>query len=96
MLLNPVVESDVVETLERALTDRAEWDGWYEVAGVETLTLGELAALAAQNPPLPADAGAWEPPHVELREHRLAEAGPWSDHFGLAPTPVTSRAAAWS
>jgi nucleoside-diphosphate-sugar epimerase len=95
-LLNPVVESDVIETIDRALAGRADWEGWYEVAGPEAFTLGELAELAARSPRLPDDAGAWEPPHAELREHRLAETAPWADHFGLAPTPVRSQAVGWS
>lgn len=95
-LLNPVVESDVIQTLERALGDQAAWEGWYEVAGAEAITLGELASLAARSPRLPDDSGAWEPPHGELREHRLAEPGPWTAHFGIAPSEVTSQAATWS
>jgi len=95
-LLNPVVESDVVETLERAFGGGAAWDGWYELSGPEVLSLDELASLAAQSPRLPQDAGAWEPPHAELREHRLSEVGPWSDHFGIEPTAVTSQVGAWS
>jgi uncharacterized protein YbjT (DUF2867 family) len=94
-LLNPVIESDVVETLQRALEGRAAWEGWYEVAGAEAHTLEELATLAATTPPLPAEAGAWEPPHAELREHRLAECGPWAAHFGITPGDVSTQAASW-
>jgi hypothetical protein len=30
-----------------------------------------------------------------LREHRLAEAEPWTEHFGLAPGDVSRQAADW-
>ena len=95
-LLNPVVEGDVVETLDRALSDRAEWRGWYEVAGPEVWSLHELAALAREaGPPLAPGAGAWEPPLGEMEEHRLAEAGPWLAHFGLSVGPLAEQARAW-
>jgi uncharacterized protein YbjT (DUF2867 family) len=95
LLLNPVVEEDVLETLLRALEGRAEWEGWYEVAGPEALTLDELASAAARTSPLPPGSGAWEPPHGELREHRLAETEPWASHFGIQPGIVSERAATW-
>jgi uncharacterized protein YbjT (DUF2867 family) len=95
-LLNPVAESDVVETLARALEGRAHSEGWYEVAGAQAITLGELAVLAARSPRLPDGSGEWEPPHHELREHRLAETGPWSTRFGVTPSDITSEAATWS
>lgn len=92
-LLNPVAEADAVETLARALDGRAEWRGWYEVAGPDAWTLAELAALARESgPALPRGAGAWEPPLDELSEHRLAEAGPWLAHFGLTAHPVAGLA----
>jgi uncharacterized protein YbjT (DUF2867 family) len=94
--LNPVCEDDVVETIDRALKGPAEWEGWYELAGEEVLTLAELAALAAAcGPALPRGAGAWEPPLDELAEQRLSEAAAWRDHFGLTPGQVSERAAAW-
>ncbi len=96
-LLNPVCETDVVETLDLALTDRAAWEGWYELAGEEALTLAEIAALAAAaGPALPRGAGEWEPPLEELAEHRLAEAQAWREHFGIEPGRVSERAAAWA
>jgi uncharacterized protein YbjT (DUF2867 family) len=95
LLLNPVIESDVLATLERALEDRAPWEGWFEVAGIEVFSLGELASLAARSPRLPAQAGSWEPPHRELREHRLTEAGPWSRHFDIAPITLSREVSAW-
>ncbi|MBI5711073.1 MAG: hypothetical protein HZC42_12355 [Candidatus Eisenbacteria bacterium] len=92
-LLNPVAEADAVETIARALDGRAEWRGWYEVAGPEVWSLAELAALARESgPALPRGAGAWEPPLEELAEHRLVEAGPWLAHFGLAARPLADLA----
>ena len=90
-LLNPVHEDDAIETLGRALSGRAAWQGWYEVAGPDTVSLAELRELAAASPP---DAGeaACEPAPDELAEHRLAECEPWASHFGLHPTPL----AAWA
>jgi uncharacterized protein YbjT (DUF2867 family) len=86
-LLNPVSERDALETLRRALDGRVTWAGWYEVAGPEAWTLAELRDLAAAAGPGPG-AGAWEPPLAEMAEHRLAESGPWAEHFGLAPERV--------
>ena len=90
-LVNPVAETDAVETLLRALDGRGPWRGWYEVAGAEALTLAELRDLAARTPGETAG-GAWEPPLEEIAEHRLAESEPWATDFGLAPTPL----AAWT
>ena len=93
--LNPVDEADVIETLVRALSGRAAWEGWYEVAGPEALTLAELAALARAGGPAHSR-GEWEPPLAELEEHRLSESGPWAQHFDLTPGAVTTRAKAWA
>jgi uncharacterized protein YbjT (DUF2867 family) len=96
-LVQPVVEDDVVETLDRALAGRAPWTGWYEVVGPEVLSLADLAALAAASGPrLAADAGAWEPPLEEFAEHRLGEGAPWTGHFGLAPRAVAEAAVEWA
>lgn len=96
-LIQPVAEEDVAETLDRALTGRAAWRGWYELAGPRAFTLHELAGLAcAAGPRLPFGAGAWEPPLEEMREHRLAEPSPWADHFGIEPTSIESRVDAWA
>jgi len=95
-LLTPVAESDAVETIDRALTGRAAWSGWYEVAGPEVWSLAELAALArGSGPPLPAGAGAWEPPLEELDAHGLAEAEPWLGHFGMDARPLAGQARRW-
>jgi len=88
-LLNPVLEADAVETLARALDGRAAWRDWFEVAGPEIWSLSELAGLAAELGPA-RDRGAWTPPREELAEHRLAEAGPWCEHFGLGPAPLSA------
>ena len=96
-LLNPVCEEDVVETLDRALAGRAAWEGWYEVAGPEVMSLAELADLAAEWPEdaSPGAAAAWEPPLEEMAEHRICEAGPWLEHFRVTPGPLAERARAW-
>ncbi len=93
---NPVLEEDVIETVTRALEGRASWEGWYDVAGSEALTVPELVSLAAQTPRLEPEAGAWEPPLAELRELGLVESEPWAEHFGIAPGRITERAPAWS
>ncbi|TMQ67520.1 MAG: hypothetical protein E6K80_15195 [Candidatus Eisenbacteria bacterium] len=95
-LVNPVVEDDVIETLSRGLDGRASWSGWYEVAGAEALTLSELAELAARSEPAPRGSGEWEPPLAEWLEHRLAETGPWCEHFGVVPRRVSSEAPRWA
>jgi len=96
-LLNPVVESDVVETLARALDGRAKWEGWHEVAGPEVWSLAELRALAREaGPPPRGEDGAWEPPLRELAEHRLAEAGGWLEHFSMRVRPIGEQAQRWA
>jgi uncharacterized protein YbjT (DUF2867 family) len=94
-VIQPVFESDVIETLERALDGRAKWNGWYEVAGPEPLTLAELAALASVHG-ASRGRGEWEPPLDEIAEQRLAEPEPWLRHFGVKPHAVTGQAAAWA
>jgi uncharacterized protein YbjT (DUF2867 family) len=90
-LLNPVAESDAVETLAAALDGRALWRGWYEVAGPDSVSLAELRDIAAHTPGETAG-GAWEPTLEEIAEHRLAECEPWASEFGITPTPL----AAWT
>jgi len=96
ILFSPVHESDVVETLTRALDGRAPWEGWYGIAGPEVMTLSEASALAARGQRLPPGAGAWEPPLEEIREHRLPELEPWIEHFDVVPSRVTDHAERWS
>ena len=93
-LVQPVLESDAVETLRQALAGEAAWEGWYEVAGPEPWTLAELATLARATGT--ASGGAWEPPLEEIEEHRLAEAGPWCAHFGITPRPLAEAVRTWS
>jgi len=90
-LVNPVAETDAVETLLRALDGRGPWRGWYEVAGGEALTLAELRDVAVRTPG-ETRGGTWEPSLAEIAEHRLAECEPWATDFGLVPTPL----AAWA
>jgi len=96
-LLNPVAEADVIETLARALDGRARWEGWFEVAGPDVLSLAELAALAREAGPPPRGVrGAWEPPLRELEEHRLAEADAWLQHFAMRVRPIGQQAVEWA
>ncbi len=96
-LLSPVVETDVVETLIRALGSRGGWEGWYEVAGPEALTLDELAALADRGGArLPRGSGAWEPGLDEIAEHRLVDDAPWRERFGMVPRHVPQEALSWA
>jgi len=94
-LLRPVVEDDVVEAADRALSGAAAWDGWFEACGPAVTTLAEAAARA--RPGGRSGPGAfWEPPPAVLLEQRLPEPGPWSAHFGIAPADPLERAAAWA
>lgn len=90
-IVNPVHETDAAETLLRALSGEAAWEGWYEVAGAESCSLAELRDLASSTTG-PTAGGAWEPSLEEMDEHRLAECEPWASHFGITPT----RLAAWT
>lgn len=93
-LIQPVAETDVVETLDRLFRGTGRWEGWYEVAGREAISLAELCDLARAAGPGP-NGGAWEPPLEEMAEQRLAEPGPWVERFGIEPRPVRALAAAW-
>jgi hypothetical protein len=95
-LLNPVAEEDVVESITRAVDGRARWEGWYEVAGSEVLSLAELTALARAYGPTDGFWGTWEPPAEEMLEHRLCESGPWMEHFQLESEPLAVRAKQWA
>jgi hypothetical protein len=96
ILIQPLVEEDAVETLDRALRGSVPWRDWYELPGPEVLSLAELLQrAAAAGPALPGGVGAWEPPIEEMREHRLAETEPWSGRFGITPRAVGERMAAW-
>jgi uncharacterized protein YbjT (DUF2867 family) len=88
-LVNPVYEPDAVETLVRALSGQAAWEGWFEVAGAETVSLAELRDLAAASPG-PTTGRFCEPTMDEMDEHRLAECGPWASHFGITPVRLAS------
>ena len=95
--VQPVAEADVIDTLDRALAGQVEWEGWYELAGPDVFELGELVELAGSaGPPLPSGAGEWEPPLAEIAEHRVAETGPWTAHFGITPRPLAGQVASWA
>jgi hypothetical protein len=95
MLLHPVAEEDVVETIARAIRGPGPWREWFEVAGPEIWSLAELTDLAAEHGADPDGHAAWEPPLDELVRHRLVEPGPWLARFGLAPGPLAERARSW-
>jgi hypothetical protein len=96
VMIQPLMEEDAVETLDRALAGAVPWRDWYELPGPQVLSLAELIErAAASGPALPNGVGAWEPPLEEMREHRIAEAEPWSGRFGVTPRPVGERMAAW-
>jgi uncharacterized protein YbjT (DUF2867 family) len=95
-VIQPVVETDVVSALARLFSGKVPWEGWYEVAGREAFTLGELAALAARaGAPDVTSPAAWEPALPEIGEQRLAESGPWLEAFGVAARPLADRIADW-
>lgn len=85
-LITPVLESDALRTLVRALAEPQPWSGWFEVAGPEVWSLSELVELAARSGIRPG--GAWEPELDEMAEHRLAEAEPWMERFGIDPSSI--------
>lgn len=91
-VLNPVLETDALETLTRALAMTEPWSDWYEVAGPEVWSLAELVERAARSAAV--RGGAWEPELDELAEHRLAEAGPWMERFSIRPGSIESLAGA--
>jgi uncharacterized protein YbjT (DUF2867 family) len=96
-LLCPVAEADARQVLRRALAGAAAWEGWFEIAGAEPLTLLELAELArAVGPALAAGAGDWEPAAEEMEEQRLPDIGPWTTHFGFRPQSLRERAPEWT
>jgi uncharacterized protein YbjT (DUF2867 family) len=94
-LVQPVVEEDVVESIDRALHGNAPWEGWYEVAGPEIFSLRELAALAAAGGVCPG-AAAWEPQLSEIREQRLAEPALWERDFAITPRNIRELAGSWA
>ena len=96
LMIQPLVEWDAIDTLDLALNGVAPWKDWLEVAGPEVFSLGEVLELAAASgPALPGETGAWEPPLEEMREHRIAEPGTWSERFHLTPRRVSEEARAW-
>ncbi|NOT34399.1 MAG: hypothetical protein HOP12_09540, partial [Candidatus Eisenbacteria bacterium] len=92
-LVQPVLESEVVDSLDRALRGAVAWEGWFELVGPEVLTLAELSELAsAPGPARGAERGEWEPELEELATLKLAENQAWRSHFGLEVRPVSAAA----
>ncbi|MEO5987347.1 MAG: hypothetical protein ABIU54_03485 [Candidatus Eisenbacteria bacterium] len=85
-LLNPVLESDALETLVRAVAEARVWSDWFEVAGPAVWSLAEIADIAQRSGVT--HGGAWEPGLDEMAEHRLAEAGPWMERFAITPGSI--------
>ena len=93
-LVHPVLESDVVEAMDRALRGAAVWEGWQEIGGPDIVSLGELAALARTS--RVTRGGAWEPDPDALAEQRLIEPAVWARWSGIEPGSVVAEAAQWA
>jgi hypothetical protein len=86
----PVLESDAVEAMHAALSDRGPWDGWFDVAGTEALTLEQWSEMAAKGAGGGGDEIAWEPPLEELLEHRLSEPSVWQERYRVRAREVSA------
>ncbi len=86
--LQPVLERDFVTLVRRVAAGAGPDSGWYEIAGPEILTLGELADLARSNVPAGSDPGHWEPEPAVLREQPLVEPEIWMRAFDVVASRV--------
>ncbi len=93
-LVHPVLESQVVEAIDRALRGAAAWNGWQEIGGADIMSLGECATLARGSGLT--GAGEWEPDADALAEQRLIEPGVWSQWAGIEPCSVATEAGRWA
>jgi uncharacterized protein YbjT (DUF2867 family) len=97
MLLNPLAEPDAIEAIDRVLKGHVPWEGVWELAGPEAITLAELASLAQSlGPFVSSERGSWEPPLTEMLDHRLAEGGRTFEAFGIEPRPIAALAKEWA
>lgn len=95
-LVCPLAESDALRALECVILATWTETSWFEVAGEEVLTLGELAGLAQRSGArTPTGAGAWEPALEEIECARIPDPAPWRQRFDLAPGSVRHLAEAW-
>lgn len=92
--VHPVLESQVVEVIERALIGAVTWNGWQELGGPDIMTLGECAEHARRS--AFAGEGEWEPDLEALAEQRLIEPQVWSQWSGMEPMSVSTEAATWA
>lgn len=92
--VHPVLESQVVEVIERALVGAIAWSGWQEIGGPDIMTLGDCAehARSART----GAQGEWEPDLEALAEQRLIEPEVWARWSGIEPRSVLSEAATWA
>jgi uncharacterized protein YbjT (DUF2867 family) len=91
----PVLEDDVVSLIRHVASGAPPHDGWFEVAGPEIMTLGELAEHARRHAS-GNDAGEWEPDPDVLRELPLVEPEIWMRAFGIDAASVTQAASRWA
>ncbi len=92
--VHPVLESQVVEVIERALSGAIRWDGWQELGGPDIMTLGECADLArAANI---TGEGEWEPDLEALAEQRLIEPDVWAAWSGIEPRSPRAETTTWA
>lgn len=97
VLLCPLAETDAARALERAVA--LEWTSpeWYEVAGSEIWSLGELVELARGiGERLAPGAGEWEPALEEIVEARIPETSAWRQRSALTPASVGLQATSWA
>jgi len=93
-LVHPAVESDVIETLDRALAGAIAWQGWHELGGPDVLDLAELSALARAAGR--GRDGEWEPDRDAIMEQRLIEPELWARWAGITLTSVAAESRGWA
>jgi uncharacterized protein YbjT (DUF2867 family) len=85
--LQPVLEHDVVQVIDRIVAGRGPRSGWFEVCGPEIVTLTALSERArAQGRAV--EPGAWEPDLDVLAEMPLVEPDLWQRAYGVSAGSV--------